>query len=208
MNCTYCGKELKLKGASHQTYCKKNPNKKIVNRSGKNNPNFGNVGTNHFVKAKEVGKEIKVSEETRIKLSKAGKGRRYTEEEKKKRSEIMKRVVRENPESYSASNVNGRSKKIFYNGFWLDSQWEYEFAVWCDNNYIQWEKNKKSFEYEWQGKRLYYPDFYLNEYDRYVEIKGYERDRDKAKWSVVTNLIIVKLKEINEIRNNKYRLVL
>lgn len=206
MNCKYCGKELKMKGTSHQTYCKENPNKKIVDRGGENNPNFGKASANQFIKAKEEGKEIEVSDETRRKLSKAGKGRTHSEETKRKMSETMQRVVRERPESYSATNVNGRSKKIFYKNVWLDSQWEYEFAKWCDDNLIHWEKNKKSFEYEWNGARLYYPDFYLKEYDRYVEVKGYERERDRTKWKVVPNLLIVKAYDIQLIRKGKYNI--
>lgn len=119
----------------------------------------------------------------------------------------MQKVVREKPESYSASNINGRSKKILYNDVWLDSKWEYEFAKWCDDNQINWEKNKKSFEYNWNGSRLYYPDFYLKDFDKYVEVKGYERERDREKWKVVSNLIIIKFNEIKKIRSNTFSII-
>lgn len=209
MNCKYCGKILSPKAASHQTYCSMNPNSKIVDRSGENNPMYGKIGkgSNQYIKAKKEGREVVISEETRKKLSKAHKGKHFTEDSKRKLSESMQRVVREKPESYSASNVNGRSKKIFYKNVWLDSQWEYEFAKWCDDNNIFWEKNKKSFEYEWNGIRLYYPDFYLKEYNRYVEVKGYVRDRDLAKWKVVPNLLVVKSNDIKLIRKGIFNLL-
>jgi hypothetical protein len=106
------------------------------------------------------------------------------------------------PESYSASNINGRTKKILYNGFIMDGSWELEVAKWLDNNKIKWTKKIKGFEYEWNGKRIYYPDFYLLVYNVYLEVKGYERERDKAKWKAVDNLIVLKKREINMIKNN------
>lgn len=206
MECKFCKKQLKTKGFSHQSYCFMNPNRKIVDKSGEKNPMYGKKGkgSNQFIQASKEGKEIRVSEETRKKISKVHKGRKLTEEHKKKISNIMQRVVREKPESYSASNINGRTKKVFYKNVCLDSQWEYEFAVWCDNNNIQWEKNQKSFEYEWNGKRLYYPDFFLKDLNRYVEVKGYERERDGAKWKVVPNLLVVKAYDIQLIKKGKY----
>lgn len=208
MNCKYCGKELSSKGASHQIYCKENTDRKIVNRSGEKNPMYGKNGSNQYTKAKKENKEIILSDETRIKLSNAKKGKKLTGDHKKKISETMKMVVREKPESYSASNVNGRSKKIFYKNVWLDSQWEYEFAKWCDKENIKWSKPKTGFEYEWNGKRIYYPDFYLKEYDRYVEVKGYERERDQAKWKSVPNLVVIKIDEIKKIKEGTFNLII
>ena len=206
MNCIYCEIELKPKGISHQIYCKKNPNRKIIDRSGDKNPMFGKSGSNQFVKAKNDGLLIEVSKETREKLSKSSKDRVYSEEHKKNLSETMKRVVRENPESYSASNVNGRSKKFLYDGVMMDSSWEFEFAKWCNDNELKWIKPTNGFEYEWNGSRIYYPDFYLTELDIYVEVKGYVRDRDLFKWRSVPNLIIVKSNDIKKIKNGTFKL--
>ena len=44
----------------------------------------------------------------------------------------------------------------------------------------------------------------MTEYDRFIEVKGYQVERDKAKWNVVENLIIIKEKEIKHIRESKY----
>jgi hypothetical protein len=208
MNCIYCKKELSPKGLSHQIYCKDNPNRKVVYRSGDRNPMYGKKGSNSYIKAKNEGRTYKISEETRQKLSKASKGRILTEEHKNNLSSAMRKVVREKPESYSGSNVNGRTKKSEYNGFMMDSNWELEFAKWCDIENIKWIKPKTGFEYEWNGKRLYYPDFYLPELDIYVEVKGYQRDRDLAKWSVVPNLIVIKVNEIKKIKEGNFKLVL
>lgn len=65
----------------------------------------------------------------------------------------------------------------------MQGTWELRFAIWCDKNNIIWEKNKKSFTYTYKNKNhLYFPDFYLKDIDKYIEIKGYATERDLAKW--------------------------
>lgn len=67
--------------------------------------------------------------------------------------------------------------------FTLQGSWELKFAKQCNENRVHWVKNKVGFKYLFEGKeRTYFPDFYLKEIDQYVEIKGYETDKDKAKW--------------------------
>lgn len=212
--CKYCGKECKNLNSlrQHEIRCKENPDRiHMVSNFIKYNEKVRNgeiekINKNHFAKAKKLGLPIPtVSEETRLKISKAGKGRRHTELSKQKISRGMQRVVRENPDSYSASNVNGRVKKVEYNGILLDSSWEVEVAKYLDSNNIKWERPKIGLEYEWNGvKRLYYPDFYLPEYNMYIEVKGYERERDRCKWKSLHNLIVIKKKEIDDINSNEY----
>ena len=125
-------------------------------------------------------------------MSIAGKKQKWSEERRKLLSASMKRAAKEHPESYSASNINGRSKKIQYNGFLMDSSWEFQVAKWLDLHEIKWTKKVKGFDYEWNGSRVYYPDFYLPDLDLYVEVKGYERERDRCKWRVVKNLVVIK----------------
>lgn len=117
----------------------------------------------------------------------------------------MKRAVREHPESYSSCNVNGRVKKIEYKNIVLNGKWELEVAQFLDKNQIEWERPKIGFEYIWNnGTHIYYPDFYLPASNLYIEVKGYERERDRYKWTVVKNLLIIKVKEINEIRKGTF----
>lgn len=78
----------------------------------------------------------------------------------------------------------GRSKKHVYKGVKLDSSWELKLAQFWDSIGVVWERNRKTFPYEWRGTvRSYLPDFYLPEQDLYIEVKGYKTDRDDAKWS-------------------------
>jgi hypothetical protein len=212
MNCQYCDKNCINDNSlrNHERLCKSNPNRQVLKSNfiqyNEMRKELGLGGSNQFTKARNEGKTITVSEETRKKLSNASKGKRHSEESRKKISETMQRVVKERPESYSAANVNGRSKKIQYKDVLLDSTWEYEFVKWCDDKHIKWERNKRSFDYDWNGKRSYYPDFYLEDYDIYVEVKGYERERDRAKWSSVPNLLVIKIKELQKIREGIFQI--
>lgn len=58
--------------------------------------------------------------------------------------------------------------------------------------------------YVWEERdRNYFPDFYLPDFDLYIEVKGIQVDRDDAKWSVVENLMIVKEDGIKAIRSGE-----
>jgi extradiol dioxygenase family protein len=210
--CKYCGKECKNKNslAQHEIRCKYNPNRiSLEYLKYRDQTNIKRNPSNQFIKAKKLGLPIpKVSEETKIKISKVWKGRKHSEESKRKISKEMQRIVRENPESYSASNVNGRVKKVEYNGIILDSKWEVIVAKYLDSNNIEWTRPKIGFEYTYnETNKIYYPDFYLPKYDTYIEVKGYERDKDKYKWQSVNNLIVIKQKEIRDIQLNNYNIL-
>lgn len=197
--CTHCNKEYSKFGLkNHEMYCEANPNRKT--RNGKANPNYGKKGKNQY----NYGAMI--SEETKHKISQKSKGRKLTETHKNAISEGMKKAVSEKPESYSSSNVNGRVKKVEHNNVLLDSEWEKIFAKWLDENDIKWERPTIGFKYKWEGERLYYPDFYLPDYDLYIEVKGYVRERDYAKWKCVENLKVIKKKDINNIKRNNFKL--
>ena len=67
--------------------------------------------------------------------------------------------------------------------------------------YIQ-KRNKIRFPYiKPDGKKAtYQPDFYVDDWNSYVEVKGYETELDKCKWSQITNpLIIIRKKEIKNM---------
>ncbi len=205
--CKYCGRECKNLNSlrQHECRCKENPNR-IDMSYIKPGHSKGHKGTNQYIKAQELGlpKPI-ISEETRQKFSNIWKGRKHTDEAKIKISMGMKRAIQKYPESYSSSNVNGRVKHYEYNGYKLDGLWELEVAKYLDNENITWEKPTKGFEYEWNnGIHLYFPDFYLPKYDYYIEVKGYQRERDLCKWKSVKNLIVIKQKEIEQIRNGEF----
>lgn len=217
--CKYCDKECKNKNslAQHEIRCKKNPNKINCDKSTNNLIKYNEKlkeglviksNTNQYTKAKNLGlPKPMISTNTRKKLSSVWLGRKHSEESKQKTSMTMQRVVKEHPESYSAQNVGGRVKKVEYNGLLLDSTWEVIVAEYLDKHNIIWERPVIGFDYIYEDKsRTYYPDFYLPQYDVYIEVKGYKRQRDLIKWKVVSNLIVISKKEIAEIKSNIYQL--
>jgi hypothetical protein len=215
--CRYCDSLRKNSNSlrNHERLCKHNPNKQEIksnlieyNRK-RQAGEIEVVHTNQFTKAKALGLPVpEVSSVTRAKLSVAGKKRIWTEEDRARQSESMQRAVQEHPQSYSASNVCGRTSLIEYRGSTLNGKWELEVAKWLDSCNILWtNKIEKEIYYQWQNKQhRYFPDFYLPDRDLYIEVKGYERERDRCKWAVVPNLVVLKSKEIQLINKGLYRL--
>ena len=112
----------------------------------------------------------------------------------------MKLAVENNPESYTSSN-RGRVKQFEYDGIKFQGSWELEFYKYCKTNGIQIERSNEWFVYEWNGTRKYFPDFYLPEKKLYIEVKGYETERDRAKWSAFPKqLRVIRKTDIIQIR--------
>lgn len=184
--CSFCKKEFKKRGArgNHEVRCPENADRKlqIISVAGK---------ISNKKKHTAWAKLHYADQSNRDKVSKR-----------------MKQAVNEHPESYTSSN-RGRTKQITYNDIKFQGQWELDFYMWCETNDISITRPTKWFDYEWDGNRKYNPDFYLLDLDLYVEVKGYETDRDRAKWNQFPDaLCIVKNKEIMLIRKGQFSLPL
>lgn len=206
--CEFCKKVCKNTTSikQHTDYCKENPNKQTVKpkteawyaamRKRKGHQDH------HYTKARLLGlPRPTISEEYRERLRIRGLNQIWTEERRKRHSESMKKAVLNNPDSYSKNNVSGRAKLVEYGNTKLKGGWEVKVAVWLDKNNISWTNEIEPIKYSWEGKdKLYFPDFYLPEYDLYIEVKGYKRDIDEAKWnSVEKQLLIVDKSTIHKI---------
>ena len=218
--CKYCERECKNLNSlkQHEIRCKENPDKIDISNSCINIINYNKhildgdknatPKRNQYTKAEYYGLEKPVvSDITRKKLSISAKNQIWDDCRRKKLSERMIQAVIDNPESYSSSNVNGRIKKCVYNDQIFDSNWEVIVAKFLDKNNIKWIRPLNGFEYIWNNSiHIYYPDFYLTDYNLYIEVKGYIRDRDLFKWKTIPNLIVLKKEEINNIINEKYNI--
>lgn len=104
----------------------------------------------------------------------------------------------------------GRCKKIDYDSpiagkIKLDGNWEVRVATYFDKLGVKWLRNKKRFEYvNLIGKKsTYCPDFFIEDWNTYLEVKGYETELDKCKWMQFTEKLLVwkkqDLKKLNII---------
>ena len=161
------------------------------------------VPRNQYTKAKSLGlplpklspESIAKSIETKIKNNTLN----WTDEQRKNQSYSMKQAVEKYPESYTSSN-RGRTKQIEKYGIKFQGSWELTYYEWCLFNDIKIERCTQRFTYEWEGTRTYNPDFYLPDTQTYVEVKGYETDKDRAKWQNFPHkLVIIRKKEIKEM---------
>jgi hypothetical protein len=86
---------------------------------------------------------------------------------------------------------------------YLDGTWELKVAKWLDEKEYNWKRNTKRFQYtNLKGTISHYvPDFWVNELNSYIEVKGYETELDRCKWSQFKYpLIIWKRKELTEMK--------
>lgn len=173
-NCKFCQKEFtsKIGLGNHQVRCKENPDRRLQ----------------------------LLSDAGRLRKSISNRSREWSLEKREAHSKRMKLAVKNSPESYTSSN-RGRTKQIEYKGIKFQGNWELEFFKWAECSGLNPIRATEGFQYYWNGFRTYFPDFYILSLDLYIEVKGYETDRDRAKWSQFPKkLRIIKESEIKLIR--------
>lgn len=202
MKCRYCDRTAATLNSNrqHEIRCKANPAGIEVK------PSYGMLGkkgANQYTYGAVFANETKA----KIAQTKERNGTfKHSEESKQKLSETMKRVVKEKPESYTSAN-RGRTKQILYDGVKFQGNWELIFYKWCEDNGVKCVRNTTGFPYTWHGERTYFPDFYLPEFNTYVEVKGFKTERDEAKWKYFPNNLLKVFKEdIIKIQQNKFAL--
>lgn len=96
-------------------------------------------------------------------------------------------LARQKESSRLHPNCGGETnyKKHLHNGIYMDSSWEVELAKWMDDKHIKWQRSKLIWFF-WtrsDGKKCrYYPDFYLEDYDVYLDPKNkYLQIKDEEK---------------------------
>jgi YHS domain-containing protein len=98
------------------------------------------------------------------------------------------------------SGKGGRGKSGSYNGDYFHSSWELAFQVFHDDHGIPLQRCWEQFPYQWKGEeRIYVPDFKYNDH-WHIEVKGYQEEKDKAKWrDFPHHLEVLKSDEIEPI---------
>jgi len=221
MQCSYgCGKEAIKQFKTGNWCCSESPNQCSARRIkdsnskkgkrplwmsdwpdgvGKPSPNKGKTLEQLYGEDKAKSIILKMSQNakrTNININ---------EETEKVRKEKLSKIAKERKFGGYVKG-SGRGKKQWYESkmagrVFLDSSYEVAYAKWLDDKEIQWKKNLIKFPYEWESQTKYYiPDFYLIDEDLYIEVKGYETDKDKAKWAAFPfKLKIMKREQLKEL---------
>lgn len=104
-------------------------------------------------------------------------------------------------------------KKRKYKGIEFDSTWEITIAKWLDKNNIKWQrKGIKTFRWVDSNKRnrKYIPDFYLPEYDVYLDPKNpykLKYDLPKLKYVIKEHKITLHYGSIDKIKKEVKKLL-
>ena len=149
------------------------------------------MATRSFVQASKRGEFKTRSRSEAIKQSHINDGPRvWSIEAKDRHSEIM---------STKMVNRKVASKRFDHNGVILESSWEKKVAESLDEAQVNWIRPEPIlYTREGQIKR-YYPDFYLPDYDVYLDPKNdYVRKLDENKLILVIEQSKIKLLVLNE----------
>lgn len=169
LNCIYCNKLCKSKKSlsQHEIRCKDNPQRiDVVNN------NFNSKGRTPW------NKGLTKHTDERLRLFGENLSARYASGELipvfkgKKHTEEYKQHLRQVALSRELGGFNMR-RGVLYNGVKLDSSFEVIVAKSLDRNNIKWERPPR-FEYYTEDGKLhnYTPDFYLPEFDVYLDPKN------------------------------------
>lgn len=206
LTCKFCEKECKNDNSlrNHVRLCSKNPEKQNHPRGFKGKEPW------HKGLSKETNEKLRLKTEKIKKkyitgeLSPSTKGKHISDEHKKAISDFMRK-------RYDSGWMPkaGRCKKIKYNSLIageisIDGSWELITAQYLDRIEVHWKRNKNRFFYiNENGKGSYYtPDFYVEEWATYIEVKGYVTEKDLCKWKMFPHKLLVwKKEQINIIRN-------
>lgn len=143
-------------------------------------------------------KGVKSSDETKTKIAESLRGKPWrassVEVEIERRRKISERM-KSNPSAGGYRKGSGVGKGCWYESpiagrVYLDSTFEKRFASCLDDRKISWERNTEKFSYEYNERSHFYtPDFKVE--GKFVEVKGYVTERDRAKWQYFPHSLII-----------------
>lgn len=171
--CKHCQKEFdisdKSKGwmANHSRWCDKNPKRKDYVKTLENSVEAMNTARkesgcyNQYIKARLEGRLIPESP------NKGNPGKFLGKKHSKETKELIRKKALESPHRRLRRGI------IEYNGVMLDSSWELALAERLDELEIKWERPEPLKWIDQDGLiHNYFPDFYLPEYDIYIDPKN------------------------------------
>ena len=214
--CKYCGKQCKNLNSlkQHEVRCKSNPDATFKDnlQDYRMKIQSGEIDVWNKGLTKDTDDRVKAQGQTfhnryvngEIKVWCDGLTKETDGRIKKSASKISETIS--NKIGDSDWHCQNR-QRIEYKDAIFDSAWEYEFVKFLDEHNIKWTRNEEYFIYVFENsEHRYFPDLYLPEYDLFIEIKGYCREKDKAKWDQFEKkLDIYFLKDLKELNIDYFK---
>lgn len=168
------------------------PGWKNIWKQGKNKPWNKGLTKNTDLRIKKLGKNISLKLKNNP-FPNQGRGKNEEIEllRRKKISDARLKYLENNNSHCKWFEFNNGKRNIKVQG-----TWEKRFAEYLIKNNIQWERHKVFYN----KSRTYTPDFYLPEYNLYVEVKGWMRERDKFKMHKVLQENFIDIRLIEDIK--------
>lgn len=147
---------------------------------------------------------VERADQIRARLSQTSRGRSHPQSQETR--EKLRQIINERYTSGWTPQA-GRAKKLIYvspvaGTVNVDGNWEYEVCKYLDILGLTWRRNTDRFPYiNLKGQEARYtPDFWVEEWQTYLEIKGYETALDRCKWVQFKKpLIVWKKTEMQEV---------
>jgi len=143
---------------------------------------------------KETSDSLKRASE-KLKIKPKRPGTPHTIESRKNLSEKRTLFLENNKDAgvkwYEVSNGTSLIK--------VQGTWERDVAEWLNQQGVNW--NRERIKYD--ECRTYTPDFKIEEFDFYIEVKGWLKDRDVIKMKKVIDQTSIKIKLLDKSSYNK-----
>lgn len=162
--CKYCGKQCKNKNSliQHELRCNKNPEHISSIVEG-----FNNRGRDPWNLGLTKDRDLRVAKQAAA-SSKALRGRSNHPQ-----SDETRNILSVKAKEREFGGFNMRNAAIEYNGIKLDSSYELRVAKSLEENNIKWQRcNRFKYTHSDGSVHYYTPDFYLPEYDIYLDPKN------------------------------------
>jgi len=196
--CQYCNKQCKNLNSlkQHEIRCKLNPDCNIELTKTFDNYREQHGAWNKGL-TKDTDERVKRNGEIVSKiLHEYNLGRPLSEQHKRNISKGMKNA------DLSEVGRHSYGRAGYFDNIWFASTYELAYYIFCKDHYINIIRNRTRFTYKYNNElHKYTPDFYLNDEDLYIEIKGYETEKDLAKYKSVKNLKVLYYDDIKHMIN-------
>ena len=209
--CQYCGKQCKNLNSlkQHELRCKHNPNRHAVCN------NLKNQGWSKGLTA-ETDERVKHSKTNMLKYYETHHGSMLNKHHSLETRQKLSQAALAN----GIESRFGAHKSYLYHGIRFISSYEVAVAMSLDENNIKWVKPSRLAYIDLEGKKHHYTaDFYLPEYDVYLDPKNdylinhanpvlKYSDKEKIDWVMQQNNVKIFILDKDTLEWSKIKLVI